>query len=352
MIRRFLSATVAPGGVGKSSLALVDALAMVTGRNLVNNAPAGRLKVWYWNLEDPQEEIDRRIAAACLHHGIGLDDLGDRLFVNSGRDTPLVIATSGPEGLKATPVLESLQREIEAYGIDALIVDPFIASHGVGENDNTLVNAVQGLWARLADATGCAVELVHHVRKAAPGQGEYTVDDGRGAGAFLAAVRSARVLNGMSKEEAERFGVEERRSYFRVDNGKANLAPPSDAADWHKLVSVDLGNDATGFGDSIGVVTFWSPPNPLAGITVADLRAAQSAVRGGGPWRADVQAKAWVGRPICAALNLDSDNKADRAKVSSLLKVWTEKGMFVVVEGKDDKSNPRKFVEVGEPAND
>jgi hypothetical protein len=66
-IRAFLSATVAPGGVGKSSLALVEAVAMAAGRSLHGIVPPKATKVWYVNLEDPREEIERRIAAICLH---------------------------------------------------------------------------------------------------------------------------------------------------------------------------------------------------------------------------------------------------------------------------------------------
>jgi hypothetical protein len=43
---------------------------MPAGRDLLKGTPARPLKVWYWNLEDPREEIDRRIAAIMLHYKI------------------------------------------------------------------------------------------------------------------------------------------------------------------------------------------------------------------------------------------------------------------------------------------
>jgi hypothetical protein len=70
LIRRFPSATIAPGGFGKSSLIVTEALAMVTGRPLLGDQPAGRLRVWQINLEDPEDELQRRVAAAALHHGM------------------------------------------------------------------------------------------------------------------------------------------------------------------------------------------------------------------------------------------------------------------------------------------
>jgi AAA domain len=45
-IRGFVSATVAPGGVGKSSVALVEVVAMAAGRDLLGSAPSAPLKVW------------------------------------------------------------------------------------------------------------------------------------------------------------------------------------------------------------------------------------------------------------------------------------------------------------------
>ena len=80
-IRGFVSATVAPGGLGKSSLQLVEAVGMTAGRDLLKGTTARPLKVWYWNLEDPREEIDRRIAAIMLHYKIPPDEIEGRLFV-------------------------------------------------------------------------------------------------------------------------------------------------------------------------------------------------------------------------------------------------------------------------------
>ena len=65
-----------------------------------------------------------------------------------------------------------------------------------------------------------------------------------------------------------------------------------------------------------------------------------------------------LGRSVANVLNLDIATvpekviKANRAKISTLLKAWTKNGALVVVEGLDDKSEKRPFIEVGDPAND
>ena len=159
---------------------------MVTGKNLLGALPTERLRVWYWNGEDPLDELNRRIAAVCLHYNITASDIGDRLFVSSGRDTEIIIAYDDRGAIKiATPVVEAICAQIQLNRIDVLIVDPFVASHGVSENDNGKINAVCRQFAMIAERTRCAIEFVHHMRKGAQGQGEYSVDDARGASAML-----------------------------------------------------------------------------------------------------------------------------------------------------------------------
>lgn len=350
LIRRYISTTVSPGGVGKSSLALAEAVAMVSGKDLLGERPTEPLRVWYWNGEDPADELQRRVMAVALKYEIGRQDIDGRLFINSGRDTEIVIAQQSRDGVTvAVPVIDAIMATIRENGIDVVVIDPFVSSHQVSENDNGAIDRVAKTWAKIAEATNCAVELIHHARKT--NGAEVTIEDSRGAVALLSAARSARTLNGMTKEEAERAGVENRRAHFRVDNGKANLAPPPEGSTWFKMESVALGNGPLNSdGDHIGVVTNWTWPDPLESLSVADLQAAQAAVRAGGPWRENVQAKDWVGIPIAQALRLDLANKADRERVKRMLKVWIDNGMFAVVTGHDEKSRPRPFVEVGKPA--
>jgi AAA domain len=59
-IRQYVSGSIGEGGVGKSTLGLTEAVAMVLRRPLLGKTPTapGPLKVWYWNGEDPKVEID------------------------------------------------------------------------------------------------------------------------------------------------------------------------------------------------------------------------------------------------------------------------------------------------------
>lgn len=211
------------------------------------------------------------------------------------------------------------------------------------------IDRVAKAWGKIAEETGCAIELVHHVRK--NGGHEVSVENSRGAVALLAAARSARVLNPMSEIEAGKAAVDNRRQYFRADSGKANLAPLA-KAQWYHIVPVPLGNGSHGRGgDVVGVVTSWRFPDPLENLSSDALEKVQQAVASG-RWRRDIQAKDWVGHAIAEALSLGIDNKVDKARVSELLKAWIGSGALVVVDEKDANHETRKFVKVGKLADD
>src|SRR5690606_7351743 len=206
LIRKYVSVTVSPGGLGKTSLTIAEALAMVTGRPLLGTPLSRALNVWLFNAEDPRDEMDRRIMAAAMHFRLSPDDVNG-LFLDTGREQDLIVAYEDKRsGLKINePVVESVVDQIRRNRIDVMVVDPFVSTHGVSENDNGAIDKVTKLWAKIADETNCAIELVHHVRKS-EGR-DVTVEDARGAVSLLAAARSARVLNRMTDEQASEAGV-------------------------------------------------------------------------------------------------------------------------------------------------
>ncbi|MGL5445793.1 MAG: AAA family ATPase [Rhabdaerophilum sp.] len=305
-IGRFLSATIAPGGVGKSSLSIVEALSIVTRRSLLGIEPRNSVKVWIWNGEDPPDELMRRVAAVAKNYGIEPNEYEGRLFLDSGRISPMILVDQQKNGTHVIQLfVDRLIVLIKERGIGLLIIDPFVASHRVTENDNNAINLVAQIWSQIAEATGCAIELVHHARKT--GGAEIAVEDGRGASALLAAARSVRVLNPMSEADATKGGVDpdERRSFFRVDNGKANLAPPAEKSDWYKIVSVPLGNgpdemNPDGSGDFVGVVTPWEFIVEKLSLTKQE-EAAVCTELGGFPHNYNVNGKPWAGSAIAKA---------------------------------------------------
>jgi hypothetical protein len=71
------------------------------------------MRVWYWNGEDPLDEIQKRVAAAMKLHKITEADLGGRLFVDSGRDMPIKVAEIGTRGNGTTIAVPTIKGVIE-----------------------------------------------------------------------------------------------------------------------------------------------------------------------------------------------------------------------------------------------
>jgi len=344
LLRGQVSVTVAPGGVGKSSLSIVEALAMTSGRKLLGEWTEQNLRVWLFNLEDPADELERRIVAAMMHHHVKPAEVDGRLYFDSGRDHPLCVAQQTRNGAEIhTPVFDRLAEAIIERQIDVLIVDPFVSSHRVPENDNGAIDLVVKEWARLAARRNCAIELVHHTRKT--NGAEASTEDARGAAALLGAARSGRVLNRMSDQMKAEAGVkDDPGTYFSVDRDKANLAPAGDRL-WRRMVSVDLTN-----GDFVGVAEAWAWPDAFDGISVKDLLAVQRAIEGRDVG-SDAQSHDWVGFVVAEVLALIAER--DKARIKRLIAAWIRSGALQVVRRQDKKSRkPRPFVDVGEWANE
>jgi RecA-family ATPase len=255
--RRTVSLTAGPGGMGKSSLVLIECIAMATARNLLGEQPTERLRVWVHNGEDPLVEIHRRVAAICLHYGIPQEELEGYLWLTSGTEFPLRVA----KGYNALEINDGLVRQISNVisenQIDLAAFDPLVTLHSVSEGDPGKMDAVIRIFAGIADEYDASIELNHHVRKPAAGiEADIDLHDIRGAMAITDAVRAARVLNRMSRGDAENAGVDEtkRLSHFRVDKAKGNYSP-AQAAVWRRFINIPLPN-----GDDVGVVTPWDFP--------------------------------------------------------------------------------------------
>ncbi len=304
--------------------------------------PAEQTKVWIWNGEDPAEEIERRIAAICQFYEIDARSVEGRLFLNSGRVDPIKLAAivRGAVALDDA-LMGDLIATIRENEIGLATFDPFISTHAVPESDNTNIDAVVKRFGHIADETGAAIELVHHVRKPGTGQSETTIDDARGASALVNAVRSARVLNRMSGSQAEELKIKEPRSYFRADTGKANLAPP-EVATWHQIVGVDLPN-----GDAVAVVTAWKYPSPLDRITPDHMRKVRE-MAAEGDWRKDARSEDWIGRAVAEAADLDLEDKADRLTIKAALAAWIANGVLATKARKDEHRKERPFVVPGD----
>ncbi len=352
-IRKFLTATIAVGGAGKSANAILEAVSMAIGRDLLNGGQTiKKRRVWYFNSEDPIEELKRRVLAVMIEYGVQPQEIGNRLFLNSGRDFHLVVAQKLREGVRINvPLVDDLTAEIQAQEIDVLIIDPLVHTHEVDENSNGDVARVCEVWRHVAEDGNCSVELIHHTRKL--NGAEADADSGRGGSAITGAVRHQRVINRVSADIAARHNIpeDERGGVFYFGVGeKSNLVPNHDKAVFRRLVSTSLGNGTPLYpdGDSIGVVTVYEPPGMFDGITVQHLAIVQQHLRSASETRrkGSPQARDWVGNLIAEVC--DMDPAADKKRIQHLLKTWIEGGALKYGTVKNPNGNTARTVEVGE----
>lgn len=260
-VRGNLTVLVAPPGAGKSTLGIALAVACVTGRDeLVGEHVHEPTRAWVWNNEDDQDELRRRLAAVLQHWSIDAAAIRGRLGLNSGAERPLLVARLGRDGIVIRlPDIDVVTERVRANGIGLLVVDPFVETHEVDENDNAQIKAVATMWREVARRTDCAVVLVHHTGKppaASPDAWAGSLSASRGASSLAGVARIMRTLFGMSERDAERLGVdpEQRHLWVRLDDAKANLSLASARAKWFRRVSVTIAN-----GDEVGVLVPGDP---------------------------------------------------------------------------------------------
>ena len=348
-IRSYVSVLASQGGVGKTSMQIVEALAIATGKPLLDEKVHESCNVWLINLEDPMEEAQRRIAAAMQHYNIKPEEIAGKLFVDAGRDVQIKFATQSYDGVAANQeLIEYMADKIEKHNIGMVFVDPWVGANDINENDNVAMNAAVGAARWVCDKTDCGMVLTHHIRKA---NGEdATIDSVRGAGSLIGAARAARVVNKVSAEDAMKLGVNEIEaiSIFRVDDGKANLAPPAAKAVYRRMHGVQLPN-----GEYVGVAVPFKMPDLFDNVSAKDAMAVQrligSAAEAESPMRASMQAKSWAGLSVASVLDLDVEKPHEKAKAKAILQKWIETGVLNVVDMPDKRAGREvKCVVVGE----
>ncbi len=62
LLRGEVTAIIAPGGTGKSTIGAAFALSLASGQSLLGKPlPRGPQSAWIYNLEDSQDELDRQV---------------------------------------------------------------------------------------------------------------------------------------------------------------------------------------------------------------------------------------------------------------------------------------------------
>jgi RecA-family ATPase len=181
--RKFLSSLFGDGGVGKTALRNAQYMSLATGRNLTGEHIFQRCRVLIVSLEDDLDELRRRIWALRLHYKIPREELKGWLFlwapgVHGGKLMEL--------DKRGNPVVGKLRDKLKAlithYKADFVGIDPFVKTHGVGENNNVAIDMVVQVLVDLCHEMNIGADVPHHVSKASKNDPE-PGDANRGRGA-------------------------------------------------------------------------------------------------------------------------------------------------------------------------
>lgn len=335
LIRGFVTLLVAPGGTGKSSLILAMLMAIATGRNLLGTRVHQQCNAAMLNLEDPQDEIDRRVTALALHYGLTNADIDGRLFA-SPPDRVVNIASIGDDGFSIVhPDEKQIIERVRDENIGVLGVDPFAESHTLEENSNPAMIKAAASWRRVARAGNCAVVLAHHVRKGLVD----SIESARGAKALTDSARIGLLLSTMTEDDASALGIsaEDRLRYVRLDDAKANMAARAPKASWFQLTSVTLDNaDATyPDGDKVGVIETWHPKDVWEAMAPGSIDVALDAIEAGLPGGSRYTAsrrgetERWVGNVLVEVCCIGEGQAA------GVVRQWMKSGLLYSEEYRD-----------------
>jgi hypothetical protein len=330
-----LSCTIAAGGMGKSSLHIVDAIAMALSRGLLGLEPLRRLRVLLWNGEEDFDELLRRIHAVCQHYQLDFRQLDGWLFPLSGLEHPIEMGINDPKKLTWIEAFD------EGYSIDVALFDPLANMHALPEAKPEIFANLALQWNRLAKRLGISVDIAHHTRKQQAGsEAERSADDARGGGSLINAARAVRVFNHLDKNEAEKAQIKlaERKSYIRVSADKMNYTRSGEEQTF-RIVEQTISN-----GDAVGVITPWRQPGTMDGVSMQQCETIWKRVAQGS-WRLDARSPQWVGTMVAEVCQLDAT--LQRRLIEARIEAWMRSGMFMKIELPDPKRMPRWFVKAG-----
>lgn len=315
-------------GGGKGAIAVVMALAMITGRPLLGEKVWRTGPVAIITYEDDELEWHRRIWGACAHYQVNYASaIAKFRFIRCPGGRVSFARLAFEEGKLRTqfPHGDAIVKELRAIDAALLIVDPFNHSHELDDgNNNVMIAKVAAEMTRIARESNAAVLVLHHLRKGASGD----PDDLMGATSLRATFRATRILKRMTPEEGNKRKITDGSwRYIRIAGSKENYAPPPDRQKWYRLISMPLGNATHEYeqGDEVAVATVWEPRPMFDGMPHATLAAVFGELRRG-DFNPNRQAKNWAGKVLMGVGERSEDEAA------KIIAAWLTSGVLTKVE--------------------
>jgi hypothetical protein len=313
---RALSAVVALGAVGKTSLLMAHACHAAAGLEW-NGEPMNRIKVIYFSVEETREELSRKFSAITV--GWNVEDralaMENLLLVPLlGQDLRLVNVERG--NYRGSGTAERMIALANDFGLkNGLIILDHMQGFASGDlNASETATAICREANKIVEMTGCAVVFAAHISKA--NIKAESVEQGLAVGS-LAFENSLRQLVGiipMPEKEAQKLGITERQQYARLEIPK-NSYGPSGGGVWLKKNHSPLYHTVV-----VEPVQLTKPmPKPIRASNERLLDLIIERVKSD-PWITRNRIEGFAG--------MDGPFRASKTKVRDALKIGIESGLL------------------------
>ncbi len=229
----------AHGGTGKSTVALMLAVAVATGRRLFG-VPTERAAVVFASLEDGAHVVRHRLAHICRQWQIEPQELAG-LDIVDGTESPELFTAEGRNEGRTTAAYAELRALVNAAGAGLVIVDNASDAYGGDEIQRRSVRAfVRGL-AAIARDVDAACLLLAHVDKATSRAGKAEGGEGySGSTAWNNSVRSrlfmSRAADGSLLLEHQKSNLGRKREPLTLHWPDGGLPEAGNAPDMRALL--------------------------------------------------------------------------------------------------------------------
>jgi hypothetical protein len=201
------------GGTSKSFLSLMIAMHAAIGEPFGPFVPRkGRpVRTLMIAAEEAADDVFRRVAAICK--ALAFTDeqkklIADNLAVMPARSVDWrMLGYDENQNVIETSRPDYIIEQARLGAVELIVLDPLVKFNGGNENDNGEMAYLMAVLDKVAERTGAAVLVIHHVSKSGV-QNEVTQASVRGASAIVDNARAAFVLTRLTKQTGPLFGID------------------------------------------------------------------------------------------------------------------------------------------------
>lgn len=200
----------APGGTGKSSVMLYEAVHIITGQPLYNRKVNRAGAVLYCTQEDSRAKLLYRLNQICTALDLSplqMKQVADYIFCEDMTTRRTRFVESDERGnLTPTRAVDDLIDQYQGKGLALIVIDPLVFFSPGERHVNDGASELMLTGRRISSALDCCVQFVHHTSIQTARDKTDDQYAGRGASAFADNARFVRNMWVYAADDKDRFG--------------------------------------------------------------------------------------------------------------------------------------------------